>query len=271
MHMLGWLFVAFLWRSSSSSKESEADRLVLSSRPKEAIAFIEPLLGQPDSDSPALRINLARAYTQLRDNDAAERVLLELLGSFPGNPEGLVALSKLQLYKQKFNDAEVTLTRLADIDARNSSVIVGFSKLYAFRDRDCTKAVNNLKRLQSNSDASAYFDAGMIFFHCGELDLGKQAFEMSESIGHDIDHKLLGRLYFTYHRYDWSMHELQRHLEANQNHSSDVDVLLLLAETKDVLGFPREAERLLRTVIAAQPNHAVAHGTPLPPVAMHRS
>lgn len=260
------LLLALLVSCFGDSNEETADLLIKSSRSTEAIDFITPLLDNPETDSPSLRINLARAFTQQRNNAAAERVLIDLQGRFPGNPEGLVALSKLQLYSQKFFEAEMTLRQLTAIDADDSSVVVGFAKISAYRDNDCNKAVTTLKRLHSISDANAYFDAGVIFFRCGEYSLGKEAFGAYEAIiSPNIDYKLLGRIYFTYHQYEWSMRALQRFLETHPQQSPpDVEVLLLLAETKDVLGFPREAERLFRAVIETQPSNAIAHGTHMP-------
>jgi predicted Zn-dependent protease len=145
--------------------ESIADTLIKEGKSQEAIDYIHPLLFDPEVDSVALRLNLARAYTQIHQNEHALQVITNLLKVFPGNLEGLVALSKLQLYLEKFDEAELTLLSLLAIDENNINGIVGYARLTIFKYKDCTDALQILSRLSSIEtnnvkDANAYYDAG---------------------------------------------------------------------------------------------------------------
>ena len=78
--------------------ENQVKEFVASGEGLKVIELILPLF-ESDSEavSPTLRIQLARGYTLLQDNENAEKVLKDLLVVFPESLDGTVALSKVYI------------------------------------------------------------------------------------------------------------------------------------------------------------------------------
>lgn len=80
--------------------ENQAKEYVAAGQGLKVIELISPLLESGSvAISPTLRIQLARGYTLLQDNENAEKVLRDLLVVFPESLEGTVALSKVNTSK----------------------------------------------------------------------------------------------------------------------------------------------------------------------------
>ena len=149
---------------------------------------------------------------------------------------------------------------MLSLDGNNYNAFIGYAKLFNMRDKDCSRTILMLEKIEMESlnDPNALFDMGMLFLKCGQPIKGRNGFLSSAKFNPTIDRKLLGKLYLYYKEYSWAIEELKLYL-SDPNHAKDVEVLLLLAETEDIDGNQIQAEYYFRQVIQLSPNNVLAH------------
>ena len=221
--------------------------LLKQDRAADALTFLQQL--PPDMQGePSMRVNFARAYVQLgRENDS-EDVLVAARAAHPHSMEVLLSLVKLYIHIKRWPDAETVLAEALLLVPGSHEAVALQGKIYMARDRDLVKARASLEAAYAikPDDENVLFDLGMVLFYVNEHERGKAMLSAAESANPTIDLTLLAKVYLHFKHFDWAETDLERVMAAGEaaGATPKMEVLLLLADTKDVLNKPVEAAQV---------------------------
>ena len=206
-------------------------------------------------------IDEARQYLNAGLFDKAEVKLVSLISADSSSMSGHVALGRLYIHQKKYESALPVFENALKLEPRDPMVLVMIGKVYSnlHQGGNKAKAAKYAKKVREldSADAVIQYELGMLSFVIGQHNEGRQAFERSRELNSSLDRKFLGKVYGHYQHHDWAAVEFEAALDNSQQ--IDVEATMLLAECKEILGFPDDAVNLYRAVLNEDGRNAIAH------------
>lgn len=260
----------------TATVDEEVAELMKAGKHLQCIRILEQLRESERQEGSRL-INLARSYALEGDLVRSESILRENIRVHGTKSEGYVSLGKLLIHLQRLPEA-VTVLRQGETNAidlrEDASLFVILGKALAnspeeqgdlMRKEEALRYAMKAEEIGS-SDAIIMYELGMLLFFLAPpreyapkeaLQIhtrGRSALERSRLLNPTLDRRFVGKVFSSYQRYAWAAEEFKAHLAEADNSSSDVEVLVLLAECEERLNNPKKAEQLYRLALSAGPS-----------------
>lgn len=165
-------------------------------------------------------------------------------------------------------------------------LFIGYLAKVSVSKDDPEKAKNYLIQSWNHKhDHNTAFELGMVYLYEGKNNEAKYWFETSEKLNSALNNKLLGRIYLHYKLLEWAAEEFEKVIACANVYNSifllilvnsclcmqsivkakdlgnppDTEVMLLLAECKEIFGDEKTARLLYEQTINVEPYNALAH------------
>ena len=253
-------------------------------------------LNKPIPDN--IKLLEARVLVQLGQPKEGEELLHQIIKKSSNlriQSEARITLGKLYIRLQKWDEAEEILSFTYKNDSQNNmtnelkSIILNYlAKISITRDSDPIQAITLLNRaIQFNpNDYNLYFELAMSQLYNNETINAKKSFQIAETLNHNIDHKLIGKIYLHYNDLYSAIEEFQKilkkfltnkeilseksnisdNLSLNLNSENiikpiefDGESILLLAQSYELINKQNNAKEIYKLIIKYEIYNAFAH------------
>jgi tetratricopeptide (TPR) repeat protein len=174
-----------------------------------------------------------------------------------------ILLGRVALGEKNFQEARVHLQRALSVDPQNPQALAGMGKIALVSDDSAESALGWLRRAEvvAPNDVTVLFDLGMVLFYNNMLDEGKEALDRARKLHPNMDLMVIGRVYCHYRKWAWAEEVLLAALGNADESGNGIDsnLLLLLAETEDMLSKPDVAAYLYQLLLNEHPENALAN------------
>jgi tetratricopeptide (TPR) repeat protein len=214
------------------------------------------------------QIQYARALGQRRQMDEAMDVLNNQIKTRSSlnlpTYEAHLLKARVHIMAEQWTAAKALLIKIMQTAPDDAMDAESFTFLYG----SLAKVVNyegdheNAKELlikawnYDTKDPKVAFDLGMVLMALGEYEEGKHWFDLVETMNKNLDHKLLGKIFYHYQQFEACYSEFKKVVDSNPN---DPDANIFLAETSEILGYPEDAYSYYLRTIELEPHNVLAH------------